>query len=106
MPGDETAREAYLRGRLEGLNELLAVLKEAISQGGNEALEKSLVEHVSSELEGMISELKGVVPQGKMLEFEQKHEELKQAAEEQPLGKAHVKKADELMQSLLEMQKG
>ncbi len=106
LPEDENAREAYLRGRLEGLNELIGVLKEAMSEGGSEALEKSMVEHISSELEEMIGEFKGAIPEKQLRKVSEQHEELKKAAEEsQPLSKAHVKKADELMKSLLEMQK-
>ncbi|MBS3069917.1 hypothetical protein J4220_00225 [Candidatus Micrarchaeota archaeon] len=105
MSEDAAAREAYLRGRLEGLKQLVGVLDEALDQGGGEAIEKKLVSHVSAEIEELISELKEGMPERKMREFEEKHEELKQVAEEQPLSKTHVKKADELMQSLLDMQK-
>ncbi|MEM4254816.1 MAG: hypothetical protein QXR53_00605 [Candidatus Norongarragalinales archaeon] len=106
MGEDETARDAYLRGRLEGLNELIGVLKEALSGGEVGALEKSMVEHISGELEEIIDELEGSVPERQLRKVSEQHEEFKKAAEEsKPLNKEHVKKADELMKSLLEMKK-
>ncbi len=101
----ESAKEAYLRGRLLGLNELIRVLKETLSSGEGE-LSKSIVEHVSNEMEEIIDELRGVAPKADIRKIEEKHEELKKASEKTPeLNKENVRKADDLMKSLMDLQK-
>ncbi len=102
----ENAREAYLRGRLEGLNELISVLKESLDSGDNNALSKSLAGHIASELGGLIDELRGNAPRVEIKKIEAKHEELRKAGEKSPeVSKETVKKAEDLMQSLMAIKK-
>ncbi|HIH20064.1 TPA: hypothetical protein HA244_02240 [Candidatus Micrarchaeota archaeon] len=113
MDGEST-REAYLRGRLLGLNDLIKVLREAMEKTGENALSKSIVEHVSSEVEDLLREFKANAPKHEAEALEkigEKHEELKKSigktsADQEDSGpevKEQVKKADELMKSLLEV---
>lgn len=95
-----------MRGRLEGLNELIRVLRESLASGQVNALSTSLVEHVSSELEELVSELKGTLPKQEIKKIEEKHEELKKAGAKNPeVNPENVKKAEDLMQSLMALQK-
>jgi len=98
---DGQAREAYLRGRLVGLKELIRVLEDALSKGGGEAIAKSIAEHISSELEEIIGELKETARESELKEIEEKHEEFK--ATQPSLSKEHVRKAGELMESLMDV---
>lgn len=83
----EDSKEAYLRGRLLGLNDLVQVLKEATAKGGSEnAISKSILEHISNEVEDILAELKATVPEHQMRkidEAEEKHDEFRREAAEQ-----------------------
>ena len=110
---EDEAREAYLKGRLLGLNDLIQVLKEALSKSsGENAISRTIVEHISNEVEDLLTELKATLPDKelkKIEKIEQKHEEFREAIEEKkeqgeaPLTKDEVKKADELMKRLLDL---
>lgn len=59
-----TPQEAYVEGRLMGLSELVSILKDSVdSEGGtsgaSNAVFKSIVLHISSEMDSIIGELKG-----------------------------------------------
>src|SRR3989338_5381254 len=93
---NETPREAFLRGRLLGLNDLVEVLKDSLDKSGgeNEAVVKDIVEHVTNEIEDLLSELKETANkhEAKKIEaIEEKHEELKQGLKEESRKKAEVK---------------
>lgn len=55
----QTAREAYLEGRLIGLAELVSILKETMGSGETdvEAIVRSIVEHVNNEMMALLSEM-------------------------------------------------
>ena len=60
-----TPQEAYVEGRLMGLSELVSILKDSMesSEGGageaSGAVFKSIVLHISNEMDSIIGELKG-----------------------------------------------
>lgn len=58
MVDDETSHEAYLKGRLLGLNELIKILKDAMESGESGGITKSIVEHIASEMDSIIDEMK------------------------------------------------
>ncbi len=58
MAEEETSHEAYLKGRLLGLNELIMILKDAMESGETGTIVRSIVEHISSEMQSIIEELK------------------------------------------------
>ncbi len=60
MPSEpQTAREAYLEGRLIGLAELVTILKETMEAGETdvEAIIRSVVEHINNEMMSILTEL-------------------------------------------------
>src|SRR3989338_535379 len=110
----ESTREAYLRGRLLGLNDLIEVLSETLEKGGENSLSKNIVAHISGEVEDLLREFKVNAPKHEAQALEkigEKHEDLKKSIEEskpeedysEPVVREQVKKADELMKSLLEV---
>ncbi|MCX6767727.1 MAG: hypothetical protein NTY90_03295 [Candidatus Micrarchaeota archaeon] len=58
MVEDESSHEAYLRGRLLGLNELVIILKDAMETGETGAIVRSIVDHISAEMDSIIDDLK------------------------------------------------
>ncbi|MEM0475907.1 MAG: hypothetical protein QW343_03880 [Candidatus Norongarragalinales archaeon] len=57
-----TPQEAYIEGRLMGLSELISILKDSMESPEGEAsnaIFKSIVLHISNEMDSIISELKG-----------------------------------------------
>jgi hypothetical protein len=55
----QTAREAYIEGRLIGLAELVSILKETMESGETdvEAIIRSIVEHVNNEMSALLIEM-------------------------------------------------
>ncbi len=59
-----TPQEAYVEGRLMGLSELVSILKDSMESsegeaGASSAVFKSIVLHISNEMDSIIGELKG-----------------------------------------------
>ncbi|PIO05848.1 hypothetical protein COT29_03910 [Candidatus Micrarchaeota archaeon CG08_land_8_20_14_0_20_59_11] len=118
MGEDATPREAYIRGRLEGLNELISILKDAVT--GDKPVEpntvvKTIVLHISNEMEEIVGEMKEqhgeshpVLRKAKAesdrMEREAKAIEPEHEAEDiAPMVKKNVESADDLMKSLMAM---
>ncbi len=47
----------YVKGRLEGLFELVSILRETVHEGGDEKIIERLVEHIYSEIEEILEQL-------------------------------------------------
>jgi len=117
MPEEEdlALKEAYLEGRLLGLNELIGILKDAMEEEGSTqtAIFKSLVLHISSEMESLLAELKvthgsshpvikeAVVATKAMAKEAKKIEEEAPAEQVAPVVKRNVEIADDLMKNLM-----
>ncbi len=83
-----SSNEAYLEGRLLGLNQLISLLRDAYEvddAGSSRAIVRSIVEHISSEMDVIIDELKEIHGSG--------HPALKQAEKKQVVMAKEVKKA-------------
>lgn len=123
---DQTPREAYLEGRLLGLNQLISILKDAMAKEGGAQptdIEKTMVVHISSEMNSIIAEMKeyhGEHPVLKQVEekmqgtppaqvqpkaAEPEAPEAKPQEEPKPELKEKVEAADDLMKSLLALKK-
>jgi len=100
--------EGYLEGRLMGLNQLVGILNEVLKsekEPSSSAIVKSIVGHISREMDDIITEMRtrhGDLP---ALERAEKkvstmREEIEAAEELRPL-KKHVEGADVLMKELL-----
>ncbi|NUN11452.1 hypothetical protein HUU53_02305 [Candidatus Micrarchaeota archaeon] len=111
-------KEAYLQGRLLGLNELIKVLKESINEeGSNHGVIQSIVGHISNEMSDILGDL-GEVKENKLEEIKEKHAEVKQQVKEiqktepkkeeiakSSLFKENVETADDLMKGLMKVSK-
>lgn len=120
---DQTPREAYLEGRLLGLNQLISILKDSMAKEGGAQpsdIEKTMVTHISSEMNSIITEMKehhGEHPVLKQAEekmqatppaepqAEAEAPEAKPREEPKPELKEKVEAADDLMKSLLALKK-
>ncbi len=83
-----SSNEAYLEGRLLGLNQLVSLLKDAFEEddaGASRAIVRSIVAHISSEMDVIIDELREIHGTG--------HPALKQAEKKQVVMAKEVKKA-------------
>jgi len=108
-----TPKEAYVQGRLLGLNELIKLLKDAVENGenaGSSALVKTVVIHISNEMDSIIGDLRDQHGDHPVLrQAAQKSEEIKKQAEEMDdeTGpqevKKHVQAADDLMKNLVSL---
>ncbi|NYZ75307.1 hypothetical protein H0O03_03540 [Candidatus Micrarchaeota archaeon] len=112
---DLALKEAYLEGRLLGLNELIGILKDAMDEeGANQtAIFKSLVLHISSEMDSILTELKvahgashpvikeAVAATKAMAKEAAKIPEDQPAEEVTPVVKKNVEIADDLMKNLM-----
>ncbi|MFQ5405705.1 MAG: hypothetical protein ACE5DI_00935 [Candidatus Micrarchaeia archaeon] len=106
-------KHAYIEGRLLGLSQLISILKEAVGseeEEGSPLLVKSIVGHISSEMDSIIVDLKE--RHGGLPVLEQAQEKSKQIASgaarinSSKEAKKHVEAADDLMKNLLEMKEG
>jgi hypothetical protein len=102
--------EAYLQGRLLGLSELIKVLKDAVEDEQEvkaNSLAKSVIQHISCEMESILAELKSLHGEERFKDFEEMHEDLKARTEKQVKKegaealKQHVEESDDLMQNLI-----
>ena len=116
---DVREREAYIEGRLQGLNQLITILKESMESDSQAPVGKIITSHMASEMQGVIKEMQalheelGVKPglelksaareteklaaQARKIEersSEVKPQEIQQHAE------AHSESADDLMSNL------
>jgi hypothetical protein len=114
---DHTKHEAYLEGRLQGLNQLVSILRDAIED--NPAAEsaeivRSIVTHISSEMQSILVAMKEMHGEHPVLTEAAKEtkkmvkEAEKVEREELPAAPAlrkQVVASEELMKRLLELQK-
>lgn len=112
-PISKTPKEAYVEGRLMGLNQLISILKDAMETSekiDSSVLVKSIVQHISGEMESILDEVHGSHPPERIAPLMEKHEAAQkhvEAAEDVTQKKApevlkkNVEAADELMKSLL-----
>jgi hypothetical protein len=107
---EDMSRQAYLEGRLRGLYELVAILKETIDSSDSPAsgvLLKSIVTHVSKEVESILEDFGGEHPDHPLLEAAAaQNQEIKKAVSSKkeptvPQMKKQVDQADELMKNLM-----
>ncbi|PIT85675.1 hypothetical protein COU36_01890 [Candidatus Micrarchaeota archaeon CG10_big_fil_rev_8_21_14_0_10_59_7] len=118
MAEDATPREAYIRGRLEGLNELIGILKDAVNTDKPiepNTIVKTIVLHISGEMDEIVSQMKDehgeshpVLKKAKeeSERMEKEANEIKpeqEAADVAPMVKKNVESADDLMKSLMAM---
>ena len=109
-----TPKDAYIEGRLLGLNELIKLLKDAVEAGGDatsSALVKSVVLHISNEMESVLVVLreKHGADHPAVQKAEEQHSQVKAQAvklqEKEPLPDQEVKEqvqaADDLMSNLI-----
>ena len=107
---DQSSCQAYIEGRLLGLSQLISVLKEAMDaeeNSGAPILLKSIVLHISSEMDSILADLKrehGDHPA--IAAAEKQVAAMTQAAASKPgmqqaTAKKHVEAADDLMKNLL-----
>ncbi|MFH1199865.1 MAG: hypothetical protein V1708_02250 [Candidatus Micrarchaeota archaeon] len=119
QPSALSSKEAYIEGRLEGLNELVKILSEAVTQDEQvqmNTLARSLIEHIASEMDEIIDEVKGVhverrqTPPVEIKRAEAQVDRMQAAAksignktpEQAPKElKRHVEAADDLMKNLM-----
>lgn len=116
---EHTKHEAYLEGRLLGLNQLVSILRDAMSSkhgADAEDIVKSIVMHISDETENIIDEFREVHGEHPLLakatkDVKAKIVEPAKAVEKEkeepaaPALKKQVVAADELMKKLLDLQK-
>ncbi len=73
----------YVKGRLEGLFELVSILRETVHEGGDEKIVERLVEHIYAEIEEILGTLGAhpnpPVPKEKIIVAKKKIEEAKAA---------------------------
>lgn len=129
MSENQTPKEAYLEGRLLGLNRLITILKEAMKEDQTTDIDQILVGHIANEMNTILDEMQihhgddhPIIMEAKKKveqlptpttkqEPEEKKEESKvEEKEEAPVEtpselKKSVDSADELMQSLMSLKK-
>ena len=113
---DTVTKTAHIEGRLKGLNELVWILKDTMdSQDAmtSSTVLKSIVSHISHEVESIIADLEGENSGDKhpaLAEASKQQQGLEQAASSPkeitiPLMKKQVETADALMKNLSEFRK-
>lgn len=112
-PISKTPKEAYIEGRLMGLNELISILKDSMDASeklDSSIIVRSVVQHISTEMGDILDEVHGSHPARAMAAIVEKHEEVQKHAESlediKPAKapealKKNVDAADELMKNLL-----
>ncbi|HII38949.1 TPA: hypothetical protein HA318_03010 [Candidatus Micrarchaeota archaeon] len=112
---DLALKEAYLEGRLLGLNELIGILRDSMDEEGSTqtTIFKSVVAHISSEMQEILDELKvahgashpvikeASVAVKAMAKEAARIPESKPAAEVAPIVRKNVEIADDLMKNLM-----
>ncbi len=116
-PMSKTPKEAYVEGRLMGLNELISILKDSMETEGethSDAITKSIVKHISSEMDMILDEVHGEHTRQEMAPIHEQHDdyqahtkkvvkevEKKSAEEAAPAVRKNVDAAEELMKNLM-----
>ena len=118
-----TKKEAYIEGRLLGLNELIKILKDSVDEKTPmqmNSLVKSIIEHIAGEMEEIIEDMRGIHkergnrPSSILKNAENKVQTIadaakkieKKSAEAAPEElKKHVEVADDLMKNLMALRK-
>jgi len=107
------SREAYLEGRLMGLNELITILKDAVEspEPASAEIVRSITEHISNEMNEIVGELREqhgethplVRETEKAIKTVEKHavEAEKKPAQAPQALKKSVETSDDLMKSLM-----
>lgn len=117
-PKSTTPKEAYIEGRLMGLNQLVGILKEAVKteNADHAVITQSIVEHIAHETKSIVQDVHGTLPEEHAEQITQKHEELQQQTQATvkavqttpqqsvPAVKKNVDTADSLMKSLMATQ--
>ncbi|MBI4360303.1 hypothetical protein HY572_00855 [Candidatus Micrarchaeota archaeon] len=117
-PKSTTPKEAYIEGRLMGLNELVAVLKDAVKdqKADHADITKSIVEHIARETHSIVQDVHGELSEehaDKIAEqnekFQKQTQATVQAVEKKPdqaasAVKKNVETADALMKNLMALQ--
>jgi len=116
MSEEQTPKEAYLEGRLLGLNRLITILKQAMTEDQTTDIDEILVGHISNEMNAILDEMQiyhgedhpviidakkkaRELPKPKKKKSPQEEEE---AAPKTPSElKKSIEGADELMQNLM-----
>ena len=83
-PSSKTPKEAYIEGRLMGLNELISILKDSMEETqklDSSVIVKSIVNHISGEMGEILDEVHGSHPAKAMALLIDKHEEVQKHAE-------------------------
>ncbi|VVB71062.1 Uncharacterised protein [uncultured archaeon] len=113
MTEERTANEAYLEGRLIGLNQLITILKENIEEEESSpaATIKSIVEHISNEMDSIIAEMADIhgekhpVISSATKKTNTINKEIAKQPEEQETLKKQVMSTDQILKNLIELQK-
>ncbi|MCL5011682.1 MAG: hypothetical protein M1594_02185 [Candidatus Marsarchaeota archaeon] len=112
---DMNAQEAYLEGRLLGLNELISILKDAMQSDkvDQSILVKSIVLHISNEMSSILNELKEEHGEHPTIQKAEKQTQKMSSEAEATEGvkdekavetlKKNVNVADDLMKNLLSL---
>ncbi|MFH1107340.1 MAG: hypothetical protein V1787_05595 [Candidatus Micrarchaeota archaeon] len=114
-----SSKEAYIEGRLMGLNELIKILRESVDEDDKlqmNGLARSIVEHIASEMDEIIDEVKGAhherheTPPAELKRAEAQVDRMQASAKtisQKPPEQAprelrkHVESADDLMKNLM-----
>lgn len=114
---DHPKHEAYLEGRLEGLNQLVAILRDATEDKASpeaNSILRSIVVHISDETKSIIDNMKEVHGEHPVIReataaTKKMAKEAAKVEQEQiepaPVLKKHVVATDELMKRLMDLQK-
>ena len=100
-------KTAYLEGRLVGLSELIKILKELVErepQPESASIVRTIVEHISSEMDSIMGTLKEELPQKEVSRISKKVSEITKGAEEKELSE-HVSTAEDIMAAIMKAKK-
>lgn len=113
---ERTPKEAYLYGRLLGLNELVGILKDSMESEENSSAQivHSVVAHIADEMDSIIDDMKGVHGERHPILLKAE-KEVRKMADKKPAAsedggipeelKDDVDNADDLMKSLMDLKK-
>lgn len=115
MDDTRTPQEAYIEGRLNGLNELIGILQDAIQANNTmetSVLVKSIVEHIAAETDSILTEMQKrhgeehpVLKKAERIQqIMEKAAEMKKPEAAPEVLKKNVEIADGLMKNLMELQ--
>lgn len=99
-------KTAYLEGRLVGLSELIKILKELVErepQPESASIVRTIVEHISSEMDSIMGTLKEELPPKEASRISKKVSEIARG-EEKELAE-HVSTAEDIMAAIMKAKK-